>query len=172
MSLSALPEAWQAAYTVVLSAGITLFGLLPAVSKHAAGRQTKHDKQIDDIICSMFTLSKLLACVLLASFITFLTCLLLLFHLCCLTFSLLNSLLSNLVIPLYSFPILASLLPFSLLSWVGYQFPGYRGSQFLLEKGDYRHFNEFGARCPQMQSIRRIRDMQWHPHGCYTMSSK
>uniref|UniRef100_A0A8C6KQS9 Crystallin, beta B1, like 2 n=1 Tax=Nothobranchius furzeri TaxID=105023 RepID=A0A8C6KQS9_NOTFU len=57
-------------------------------------------------------------------------------------------------------------------TWVGYQFPGYRGSQFLLEKGEYRHFNEFGARCPQMQSIRRIRDMQWHPHGCYTVSSK
>ncbi|XP_044045603.1 crystallin, beta B1, like 2 isoform X1 [Siniperca chuatsi] len=57
-------------------------------------------------------------------------------------------------------------------TWVGYQFPGYRGSQYLLEKGEYRHFNEFGARCPQMQSIRRIRDMQWHPHGCYTMSSK
>uniref|UniRef100_A0A672YTD7 Crystallin, beta B1, like 2 n=1 Tax=Sphaeramia orbicularis TaxID=375764 RepID=A0A672YTD7_9TELE len=57
-------------------------------------------------------------------------------------------------------------------TWVGYQFPGYRGSQYLLEKGDYRHFNEFGARHPQMQSIRRIRDMQWHPHGCYTMSSK
>lgn len=62
--------------------------------------------------------------------------------------------------------------PLPLPSWVGYQFPGYRGSQFLLEKGEYRHFNEFGARCPQMQSIRRIRDMQWHPHGCYTMSSK
>ncbi|XP_035803351.1 crystallin, beta B1, like 2 [Amphiprion ocellaris] len=57
-------------------------------------------------------------------------------------------------------------------TWVGYQFPGYRGSQFLLEKGEFRHFNEFGARCPQMQSIRRIRDMQWHPHGCYTVSSK
>ncbi|KAF0037978.1 hypothetical protein F2P81_010852 [Scophthalmus maximus] len=57
-------------------------------------------------------------------------------------------------------------------TWVGYQFPGYRGSQYLLEKGDYRHFNEFGARSPQMQSIRRIRDMQWHPHGCYTTSSK
>lgn len=57
-------------------------------------------------------------------------------------------------------------------SWVGYQYPGYRGSQYLLEKGDYRHFNEYGARCPQMQSIRRIRDMQWHPHGCYTMASK
>ncbi|CAB1417609.1 unnamed protein product [Pleuronectes platessa] len=57
-------------------------------------------------------------------------------------------------------------------TWVGYQFPGYRGSQYLLEKGDYRHFNEFGARSPQMQSIRRIRDMQWHPHGCYTITSK
>ncbi|XP_061580880.1 beta-crystallin B3-like [Cololabis saira] len=57
-------------------------------------------------------------------------------------------------------------------TWVGYQFPGYRGSQFLLEKGEFKHFNEFGARCPQMQSIRRIRDMQWHPHGCYTTTSK
>lgn len=62
--------------------------------------------------------------------------------------------------------------PPPLLSWVGYQFPGYRGSQYLLEKGEFKHFNEFGARCPQMQSIRRIRDMQWHPHGCYTISSK
>merc|ERR1712212_122304 len=57
-------------------------------------------------------------------------------------------------------------------TWVGYQFPGYRGSQYLLEKGEYRHFNEFGARCPQMQSMRRIRDMQWHQHGCYTTSAK
>uniref|UniRef100_A0A3P9PYT2 Crystallin, beta B1, like 1 n=1 Tax=Poecilia reticulata TaxID=8081 RepID=A0A3P9PYT2_POERE len=57
-------------------------------------------------------------------------------------------------------------------TWVGYQFPGYRGSQYLLEKGDYRHFNEYGARYPQFQSVRRIRDMQWHPHGCYTMASK
>uniref|UniRef100_A0A673AFP0 Crystallin, beta B1, like 2 n=1 Tax=Sphaeramia orbicularis TaxID=375764 RepID=A0A673AFP0_9TELE len=57
-------------------------------------------------------------------------------------------------------------------TWVGYQFPGYRGSQYLLEKGDYRHFNEYGARHPQFQSVRRIRDMQWHPQGCYTMASK
>lgn len=56
--------------------------------------------------------------------------------------------------------------------FVGYQFPGYRGNQYLLEKGEFKHFNEFGARCPQMQSIRRIRDMQWHPHGCYIVSSK
>uniref|UniRef100_A0A6Q2XKN7 Beta/gamma crystallin 'Greek key' domain-containing protein n=1 Tax=Esox lucius TaxID=8010 RepID=A0A6Q2XKN7_ESOLU len=57
-------------------------------------------------------------------------------------------------------------------TWVGYQFPGYRGSQYLLEKGDYKHFNEYGARCPQFQSVRRIRDMQWHQQGCYTMASK
>ncbi|KAG7230350.1 hypothetical protein INR49_024454 [Caranx melampygus] len=57
-------------------------------------------------------------------------------------------------------------------TWVGYQFPGYRGSQYLLEKGDYRHFNEYGARHPQFQSVRRIRDMQWHQQGCYTMASK
>ncbi|KAL0974187.1 hypothetical protein UPYG_G00216890 [Umbra pygmaea] len=57
-------------------------------------------------------------------------------------------------------------------TWVGYQFPGYRGSQYLLEKGEYRHFNEYGARCPQFQSVRRIRDMQWHQQGCYTMASK
>ncbi|XP_016396844.1 beta-crystallin B1-like [Sinocyclocheilus rhinocerous] len=57
-------------------------------------------------------------------------------------------------------------------TWVGYQYPGYRGSQYLLEKGDYRHFNEYGARHPQFQSVRRIRDMQWHPDGCYTMATK
>ncbi|MBN3311699.1 CRBB1 protein, partial [Atractosteus spatula] len=57
-------------------------------------------------------------------------------------------------------------------TWVGYQFPGYRGYQYLLEKGDYRHWNEWGARTPQIQSMRRIRDMQWHPHGCYTMANK
>ncbi|XP_042274664.1 beta-crystallin B1 [Thunnus albacares] len=57
-------------------------------------------------------------------------------------------------------------------TWVGYQFPGYRGSQYLLEKGDFRHFNEYGARNPQFQSVRRIRDMQWHQQGCYTMASK
>ena len=60
----------------------------------------------------------------------------------------------------------------SLLSWVGYQFPGYRGSQYLLEKGEFRHFNQYGARHPQFQSVRRIRDMQWHQQGCYTMSTK
>ncbi|XP_049611918.1 beta-crystallin B1 isoform X2 [Syngnathus scovelli] len=56
-------------------------------------------------------------------------------------------------------------------TFVGYQFPGYRGSQYLLEKGEFRHFNEYGARTPQLQSVRRIRDMQWHQQGCYTMAS-
>ncbi|KAG5849627.1 hypothetical protein ANANG_G00112940 [Anguilla anguilla] len=46
------------------------------------------------------------------------------------------------------------------------------GTQYLLEKGDFRHFNEYGAPCPQFQSVRRVRDMQWHPHGCYTMASQ
>ncbi|XP_023701164.1 beta-crystallin B1-like [Paramormyrops kingsleyae] len=57
-------------------------------------------------------------------------------------------------------------------TWVGYEFPGYRGSQYLLEKGDFRHFNEFGARYPRMQSVRRIRDMQFHPFGAYIMAKK
>ncbi|KAG2464100.1 CRBB1 protein, partial [Polypterus senegalus] len=56
--------------------------------------------------------------------------------------------------------------------FVAYQYPGYRGYQYLLEKGDYRHWNEWGARTPQIQSIRRLRDMQWHQQGCYTLSTK
>ncbi|XP_053735372.1 beta-crystallin B1 isoform X1 [Synchiropus splendidus] len=57
-------------------------------------------------------------------------------------------------------------------TFVGYQFPGYRGSQYLLEKGEYKHFNEIGARNPQMQSVRRVRDMQWNQQGCYNITSK
>ncbi|KAM9795465.1 beta-crystallin B1 [Neosynchiropus ocellatus] len=57
-------------------------------------------------------------------------------------------------------------------TFVGYQFPGYRGSQYLLEKGEYKHFNEIGARNPQMQSVRRVRDMQWNQQGCYNVTSK
>uniref|UniRef100_A0A8C4SAW6 Crystallin, beta B1, like 2 n=1 Tax=Erpetoichthys calabaricus TaxID=27687 RepID=A0A8C4SAW6_ERPCA len=57
-------------------------------------------------------------------------------------------------------------------TFVAYQYPGYRGYQYLLEKGDYRHWNEWGARTPQIQSIRRLRDMQWHQQGCYTLSTK
>ncbi|MBN3311824.1 CRBB1 protein, partial [Atractosteus spatula] len=59
-------------------------------------------------------------------------------------------------------------------AWVGYQYPGYRGYQYLFECGDYRHWNEWCAFQPQIQSMRRIRDMQWHQQGCFnfTMASK
>ncbi|CAB1328413.1 unnamed protein product [Coregonus sp. 'balchen'] len=46
--------------------------------------------------------------------------------------------------------------------WVAYQFPGYRGYQYILERdrhqGEYRHYNEYStqAHTNQVQSIRRI----------------
>ncbi|XP_018420444.1 PREDICTED: beta-crystallin B1 [Nanorana parkeri] len=52
-------------------------------------------------------------------------------------------------------------------TWVGYQYPGYRGYQYLFENCDYKHWNEWSAFQPQIQSIRRIRDMQWHQKGCF-----
>lgn len=55
--------------------------------------------------------------------------------------------------------------------WVGYQYPGYRGLQYLLEKGDYKDSGDFGAPQPQVQSVRRIRDMQWHQRGAFHPSS-
>ena len=55
--------------------------------------------------------------------------------------------------------------------WVGYQYPGYRGYQYLFEKGDYKDSSEFGAQHPQIQSVRRIRDMQWHQRGAYHPSN-
>lgn len=57
------------------------------------------------------------------------------------------------------------------LRWVGYQYPGYRGYQYLFECGDYRHYNDFCAFQPQIQSMRRIRDMQFHQRGCFTFTS-
>ncbi|KAF3848527.1 hypothetical protein F7725_015024, partial [Dissostichus mawsoni] len=56
-------------------------------------------------------------------------------------------------------------------SWVGYQYPGYRGYQYLFECGDYKHYNDFSAYQPQMQSMRRIRDMQFHQRGSFTFTS-
>ncbi|XP_032055262.1 beta-crystallin B1 [Aythya fuligula] len=50
-------------------------------------------------------------------------------------------------------------------TWVGYQYPGYRGYQYLFETGDFRHWNEWCAFQPQLQSIRRVRDMQWEQRG-------
>uniref|UniRef100_G1PPA2 Beta-crystallin B1 n=1 Tax=Myotis lucifugus TaxID=59463 RepID=G1PPA2_MYOLU len=52
-------------------------------------------------------------------------------------------------------------------SWVGYQYPCYLGDQYLLEPGDFRHWNEWGALQPQMQALRRLRDRQWHLEGCF-----
>ncbi|XP_036908267.1 beta-crystallin B2 isoform X2 [Sturnira hondurensis] len=56
-------------------------------------------------------------------------------------------------------------------TWVGYQYPGYRGLQYLLEKGDYKDSSDFGAPHPQVQSVRRIRDMQWHQRGTFHTSN-
>ncbi|XP_006102067.1 beta-crystallin B1 [Myotis lucifugus] len=53
------------------------------------------------------------------------------------------------------------------LCWVGYQYPCYLGDQYLLEPGDFRHWNEWGALQPQMQALRRLRDRQWHLEGCF-----
>ncbi|KAG7259976.1 hypothetical protein CRUP_031405 [Coryphaenoides rupestris] len=47
-------------------------------------------------------------------------------------------------------------------AWVAYQFPGYRGYQYIMERdrhqGEYRHYNEYStqAHTNQVQSIRRI----------------
>ncbi|RXM90799.1 Beta-crystallin B1 [Acipenser ruthenus] len=49
---------------------------------------------------------------------------------------------------------------------------GMNAYKYLFEKGDYRHWNEWGARTPQIQSVRRLRDMQWHQQGCYTLAAK
>lgn len=59
----------------------------------------------------------------------------------------------------------------SLSRWVGYQYPGYRGYQYLFECGDYRHYNEFSAFQPQIQSMRRVRDMQFHQRGCFNFTA-
>ncbi|XP_049894229.1 beta-crystallin B3-like [Epinephelus moara] len=52
-------------------------------------------------------------------------------------------------------------------TWVAYMFPGYRGRQYVFEQGDFKHWNDWGATAPQIQSVRRVRDMQWHKRGCY-----
>uniref|UniRef100_A0A671P4D1 Crystallin, beta A1b n=1 Tax=Sinocyclocheilus anshuiensis TaxID=1608454 RepID=A0A671P4D1_9TELE len=49
-----------------------------------------------------------------------------------------------------------------IIFWVCYQYPGYRGYQYIMEcdchGGEYRHYREYGchAQTPQIQSIRRI----------------
>ncbi|KAL4608400.1 beta-crystallin B1-like, partial [Arapaima gigas] len=56
-------------------------------------------------------------------------------------------------------------------TWVAYQYPGYRGYQYLFECGAYKHWNEWGAQHPQIQSIRRVRDMMTHRRGCFEMAA-
>uniref|UniRef100_A0A674PJ96 Beta-crystallin B3 n=1 Tax=Takifugu rubripes TaxID=31033 RepID=A0A674PJ96_TAKRU len=52
-------------------------------------------------------------------------------------------------------------------TWVGYMYPGYRGCQYVFEHGEFKHWNNWGATAPLIQSVRRVRDMQWHKRGCY-----
>uniref|UniRef100_A0A8C3XVG8 Beta-crystallin B3 n=1 Tax=Chelydra serpentina TaxID=8475 RepID=A0A8C3XVG8_CHESE len=55
-------------------------------------------------------------------------------------------------------------------TWVGYEYPGYRGRQYVFERGEYQHWNEWDANQPQIQSVRRVRDQQWHKRGCFETS--
>ncbi|XP_069038394.1 beta-crystallin B3 [Lepisosteus oculatus] len=54
-------------------------------------------------------------------------------------------------------------------TWVAYMYPGYRGRQFVFQHGEYKHWNDWEAALPQIQSVRRVRDMQWHKKGCFTL---
>lgn len=67
------------------------------------------------------------------------------------------------ILTCYLNDLLALTHPLSLFhSWVAYQFPGYRGYQYILERdrhqGEYRNYNEYStqAHTNQVQSIRRI----------------
>ncbi|KAK2905682.1 hypothetical protein Q8A73_009625 [Channa argus] len=43
-------------------------------------------------------------------------------------------------------------------NWVFHELPNYRGRQYLLERGQYRRFNEWAAMNPTVGSFRRVRD--------------
>uniref|UniRef100_A0A665WG57 Gamma-crystallin M2-like n=1 Tax=Echeneis naucrates TaxID=173247 RepID=A0A665WG57_ECHNA len=43
-------------------------------------------------------------------------------------------------------------------AWVFYELPNYRGRQYLLERGEYRRFNEWAAMNPNVGSFRRVHD--------------
>ncbi|KAM6893472.1 gamma-crystallin M2-like [Xenentodon cancila] len=43
-------------------------------------------------------------------------------------------------------------------AWIFYEQPNYRGRQYLLEKGEYRRFSEWGGVQPRVGSIRRLRN--------------
>ena len=40
----------------------------------------------------------------------------------------------------------------------------------MFERGEYRHWNEWDANQPQLQSVRRIRDQKWHKRGVFLSS--
>ncbi|KAF3820776.1 hypothetical protein GH733_005321 [Mirounga leonina] len=42
--------------------------------------------------------------------------------------------------------------------------------RYVFERGEYRHWNEWDANQPQLQSVRRIRDQKWHKRGCFLSS--
>ncbi|XP_066520923.1 gamma-crystallin M2-like [Hoplias malabaricus] len=43
-------------------------------------------------------------------------------------------------------------------AWVFFEQANYRGRQYLLERGEYRRFSEWGAMHPTVASIRRVQD--------------
>ena len=42
-------------------------------------------------------------------------------------------------------------------AWIFYQQANYRGRQYLLEKGEYRRYSEWGGMQPSVGSIRRVK---------------
>ncbi|XP_040924841.1 crystallin, gamma S3 [Betta splendens] len=44
-------------------------------------------------------------------------------------------------------------------TWVFYELPDYGGCQYLLERGQYRRYSEWGAMNPRVGSIRRLQDL-------------
>ena len=43
-------------------------------------------------------------------------------------------------------------------TWVFYELPNYRGRQYLLERGEYRRYNEWAAMNPNVGSFCRVYD--------------
>ncbi|XP_062384251.1 gamma-crystallin M2-like [Sardina pilchardus] len=43
-------------------------------------------------------------------------------------------------------------------AWVFYEQPNYHGRQWLMERGEYRRFTEWGAMHPSVGSLRRVQD--------------
>lgn len=40
--------------------------------------------------------------------------------------------------------------------------PRLQGRQLVFERGDFQHWKDWEAAGPQIQSLRRVRDMRWH----------